>query len=519
MARTPRRPRPSRARNEGRIRNRTKRALQPSGPPTDEIPLWTSPDGVGLDEARAVIDLALRTGTAMLSTGAGAADVTSTVIELTQAYGLRSVSIDVTYTSVTLSYHRGPDADPITVMRVVKYRVQDFTRLERLRSLIVGLTAAGEPLPVEEARVRFDAIVQAPHPYRRWLVMVANAILAAAVAVLIGAGPFITVVTFVSAVLIERAQHALGRFAIAPFFTQVISAAIPTAGATLVVLAGRFGWDTASRASPSLIVASGIVLLLAGSSVVGAAEDALAGFYVTAGARAFELVVQTIGIVIGVSAVLSVGNRLGLYVAVTTQTTLDRHLTLQLVCSFIIAVTFSITTYAMLRSVLMSGVVGTVAWWALTALQDANLGAATASAGAAALVGILGRAASGRLRTSALMVTTAGIVPLLPGRAVYQGISQIVSDPDAGFQSGMTTLAGAAGIGLGIAAGVSIGSYVGGVVGAWRFGGTLPRVAGMRLPLTESRRPPEHQTGEHQTGEHPVEVGTGSGDPAAWDRT
>ena len=53
----------------------------------------------------------------------------------------------------------GPDADPLTVMRVVRYRVQDYTRLERLRALIVELTQ--QPLPVDEARVRFDAVIRA----------------------------------------------------------------------------------------------------------------------------------------------------------------------------------------------------------------------------------------------------------------------------------------------------------------------------------------------------------------------
>ncbi|WP_163785765.1 threonine/serine exporter family protein, partial [Proteus mirabilis] len=41
---------------------------------------------------------------------------------------------------------------------------------------------------------------------------------------------------------------------------------------------------------PSLVVGSGIVVLLAGWSLVGSAEDAISGFYVTAGTRAFETV-------------------------------------------------------------------------------------------------------------------------------------------------------------------------------------------------------------------------------------
>src|SRR3954462_7599507 len=69
------------------LRASTRRAMRPSGPPTDEIPIWTTPDGVDSMTAQAVIDLAIRAGVAMLSTGAAAADVTATVLTLTKAYG------------------------------------------------------------------------------------------------------------------------------------------------------------------------------------------------------------------------------------------------------------------------------------------------------------------------------------------------------------------------------------------------------------------------------------------------
>ena len=40
-------------------------------------------------------------------------------------------------------------------------------------------------------RVRFDSVITAPHRYRRWLVTVAGGALAAGAAGLVGAGPFI----------------------------------------------------------------------------------------------------------------------------------------------------------------------------------------------------------------------------------------------------------------------------------------------------------------------------------------
>ncbi len=414
----------------------------------------------------------------MLATGAGAADVNETVLLLTRAYGLRSVHVDVTFTSIGVSYHRGPDADPVTVLRAVTHRTQDYTRLERLRNLVLSLV--DHPVDVQEARVRFDAVISAPHPYRRWVVTLASALLASAVAVLIGGGLLVTVVSFLSAVLIDRTQHALTRVGVAPFFSQVVAAAIPSLGATAVVFAGLKGSTVAGQASPSLIVASGIVLLLSGLSVVGAAEDALAGYYVTAGARSFEVIVQTIGIVIGVTLVLTVGNRTGLYIAVTSDASFtSRNLLIQLACSAVISAMFAISSYAVGRATLMSAAMGALGWWISSMLQSHDIGAASSVAAAATFIGFASRLWARRLRMSALAVTVASIVPLLPGMTVYAGISQIIAEPGAvGLTRGLPSLAGAAGIGLGLASGVSLGTYLARVLSAWRQGTSLSTAPG-----------------------------------------
>ncbi|EWT00526.1 hypothetical protein N865_14725 [Intrasporangium oryzae NRRL B-24470] len=455
--------------------------MRPDGPPTDEIPLWTAPDGVERKTAQAVIDLAMRAGVAMLSTGAAAADVTATVLVLTKAYGLASVHVDVTYTSVTVSYHRGPDADPVTVMRIVRFRVQDYTRLERLRALIIDLSR--DPVDVAEARVRFDAVVTAPHPYRRWLVTVAGGALAAAAAGLVGAGPFIILLSFVTAAVVERILAWLTGAGIASFFAQCVGSAIPTIVATLVVVAQSAGVTFFGDVSPSLVVASGIVLLLSGLSIVGAGEDALEGYYVTAGARAFEVVVLSLGIAVGISVVLAVGQRLGYPIAISPYTLLSDNVLIQVVCAVVISVAFAVISYATGRAVAIAGVAGGLGWVVLAVAERGELGSIAASATAALFIGFASRLVARRLAFSSLAVTTAAIVPLLPGRMAYQGISEIVTQPSgAGFSTGIATLTQAFGLGLGLAAGVSLGNYLAGLLVGKRQG-VRPRLAtGATLP-------------------------------------
>ncbi|WP_234423775.1 threonine/serine ThrE exporter family protein [Intrasporangium calvum] len=467
------------------LRESTRRAMRPSGPPTDEIPLWNAPDDVDRHTARAVIDLAMRAGVAMLATGAAAADVTATVLLLTRAYGLASVHVDVTYTSVTVSYHRGADADPITVMRIVRYRVQDYTRLERLRALIVALSQ--EPLDVAEARVRFDAVITAPHPYRRWVVTIAGATLAAGAAGLLGGGWFIILLSFLTAALVTRVNEWLGKVGISSFFAQAVGAAIPTAVATLVVAGQAAGVSFFGEVSASLVVAAGIVLLLAGLSIVGAGEDALEGYYVTAGARAFEVVVLSLGIAVGISVVLAAGHRLGYPIAISSRTLLDENLLVQFVCATVISVAFAVMSYSTGRAVLMAGAAGALGWGILAFGERAEIGAVTASALAALVIGLAARLLARRVRASALAVTTAAIVPLLPGRKAYEGISLLVTQPDGlGFSAGLPILAEAFGLGLGLAAGVSLGTYFAGLVLARRLGVRLGQAAGARLPSDPS---------------------------------
>ena len=161
------------------------------------------------------------------------------------------------------------------------------------------------PIDIEDARVWFDAVVTAPHPYRRWVVTMAGATLAAGAAGLLGGGWFIMLLSFLTAAVVTRVSDGLGRAGVAAFFSQCVGAAIPTVVATLIVVAQSRGVPFLGDVSPSLVVASGIVLLLSGLSIVGAGEDALEGYYVTAGAKAFEVVVLSLGIAVGVSVVLT----------------------------------------------------------------------------------------------------------------------------------------------------------------------------------------------------------------------
>jgi uncharacterized membrane protein YjjP (DUF1212 family) len=426
--------------------------------PADAQSLWQGADGVDQVTARAVIDLAMRVGETLLSTGASASDVVATVLRLTDAYGLRSVHVDVTFTSISVSYHRGPDADPMTVMRGIKVRSTDLTRLERLQKLVRDIP---ETVEVGQTRARFDALITAPHPYRRWVVTAALATVGAAVAALFGGTWLIMMLTFVTTGAVDRVQRWLAHRGMAAFFTQMAGGAIPTVVAVGLLVAISAGAPGLQAISPSLVVASGIVVLLAGLSVVGAAQDAIDGYYVTAGARVFEVLVLTLGIVVGIGVILALAQRSGVSMQLTADSQLSTNTVVQVLAAMVVSGAFAVSAYAGPRAAVYSTLTGGLGWLAFLGAISVGMGPVAASSLAALIAGFLSQLVASRLRVPALALSMAGIVPLLPGLAVFRGLFEIVqSVPGAGLSTGLTTLLGAAGVGMGLAAGVSMGTYL-----------------------------------------------------------
>src|SRR5918998_1855513 len=265
-----------RPRRPVRLPDRAWRAISGSGPPTAPFGLRAQPSRVDDLTAHAALGLALRIGESMLAVGASAADVTATVLRVADAYGLTSCQVDVTFTSLTVSYDRD-DALPLTLMRIVRPRGMDYSRLQGITDLARAMAAGS--LEIEDAHRRLDRVVSAPDPYRRPIHALGWSGVAGSVGFLLGGGWLVAMVAALTTATIERMIRALDRRGLPMFFQQAAGAAVATGTAVLLV-----AWDVDVRSS--LVVAAGIVVLLAGLSLVGAAEDAISGFPVTAAAPA-----------------------------------------------------------------------------------------------------------------------------------------------------------------------------------------------------------------------------------------
>ena len=430
------------------------RTADPSAPATEVLPI--------LDDAFAVrvLDLAIRLGETMLVAGAPANEVTLTIVRVCGIYGLDPVHVDVTYNAITVGHHR-PGADrPFTLLRVVRGSAPDHARLQRLQALITEISAG---LPLDGALSRFRSVRRTPFRYSPSVVIAAQAVLAVGVAVMFGANWLVIALSFLAAAAAAVTQYLLGRVRAPFFFSQVAGAFVLTLVAAAAPLLALTGWDAAAGIRPSVIVASGIVLMLAGLTVVGAAQDAIDGFALTALGRILELVTQTVGVVLGILAGLETARVIGLGMTAPSEPLPLGPLPAQFLGAALIALAVTVFNGAGMRIIAVSVGLSVVAWVGYTAASTVGFDTAAASgvgAFAGSFVGIL---VAYRLHVPSVAITTAAILPMVPGAAVFRGLLGVVEtgDDPATLLTGFSTLAGAATIGIALAVGASLGIYLG----------------------------------------------------------
>ena len=251
-------------------------------------------------ETYRILDLALRIGEILLASGAGAADVTATMMGITRHYGLRNADVDVTFTLLRMSYQDDPDEMPVLMTRNVTQRDIDYDDLTRTHYLVEDVLH--DRVTVAEARAAVARVNSTGHWLPRWAVVLGSGVLGGGVALILGGGVVVTAVAALAGMLITMLTRAMNRQRWPMFYQQIAGGMLATVLA-LGTAALDLGVDT------SLVITASIVLLLAGIGFMGAIQDALSGFYITAGARIIEAMLATAGLIVGVSAGLALARR------------------------------------------------------------------------------------------------------------------------------------------------------------------------------------------------------------------
>lgn len=437
-----------RLRRPRRVRRATVDTTTPPPSPLQPIDLT---DDTAVTE---VLRLAIWVGEILMASGTGAIDTQVQVRQVAAAYGLSECDVDVTFNSIAISARRGSTLPPAGSIRIVEHRSHDFSRLAAIDRLVRRIrVGAVNPARAQE---ELESIASSPHPYPRWVSTVAWAGMAGAIALLLGAGVIVTAVAFTCTMVIYQTNLLLNRVGLPYFYQQILGGIIATIpAAALYSLRDTLGLDM----RPSLVIASGIVVLLSGLSLVGSVQDAITGAPITASARFFEVLMMTAGIIVGVAIGLRVADAAGMSLPPISASQYSgdiTRLTVQVVAGALAAGFFALACYAEAKAVAVAGVSGAVGALVYTVLSYLAAGPIIAAGAAATVVGVGGGLLARRALTPPIIVGIAGITPLLPGLSVYRSLfSFLNNEPLSGFSNLATVL----GIGSSLAAGVVLGEW------------------------------------------------------------
>ena len=427
--------------------------------------------------ARDTLNFTLRLAEAMFHYGADAMDVDSAIIAVSSAYGLDSVEVDITNQSVTINYTSDPDIYmesriakrnanaeerfTHTLVRVVRSSTENYEALSEVYGLIYKITRGG--MTLEMADLKLNQITHRPKPFPPLVVWLANLACAGTLTAALGAS-FATALSaaiiFIPVYLLIQWLSSIG---IPAFFRMAASAGLMTflaiwlggEGSILSVLQRQ-----GEAISAPLVVAAGMIMFLPTPRLVGAVQDAINGFPVTAAGRFVSTGMSFLGLVVGIATAVSAIN-------IFNGPTLDIEQlrfepTTPLVASFFFLVaiaTFAITLQTKLVKVGWLMVItgcGLAAYYGYELLAGPSTGRGP-TACAAVVIGALSTYFAYRLHVPQAIFSIPAITFLLPGLSFFRGMYLLTVETDVIL--GMQNMITAVSIVVAMASGVALGNY------------------------------------------------------------
>ena len=407
-----------------------------------------------------VLDLAMRVGDHLLASGMSANDVVVQMLRVTRAYGLSAVHVDLTYTSISVTHHRGPTRTPLSVVRVVQPLVVNYSKV---RDIDLLLAAIEDGLDITEATATYERLAYASPPYPPWVASLGSGGIAAGVTLTFSTSGLLLLISFVAAVAMDRLLGVLHRRRVPPFFSQALVAGTMTMVAAAVAELGNRGVAALEGLDPTLLVVGSIVMLLAGVMIVGAVQDAIDQFYVTASARVLEVVMRTAGIAAGILVALDLLESWDVAFEIVNSPVSTAPLWAQYAGAGVIALSFAVYCYADIGTIALTTSIGLVGWSVYVALASSGSTEVVGNTVAALVVGFLATLIVRITNAPGFGMESGALLPLVPGLTLLNGLLEMSgreSGNPAIVAGGRTLFVGIL-VALGIAAGATLGTYLG----------------------------------------------------------
>ena len=409
------------------------------------------------------IELAMRVGDLLASSGASAKDTVVMMRRICQAYGLARAQLDVNYNMILASYYPGQGMPPFTAMRSVSPVVSNLTKVYAVNDLVNQIIHG---MSISKATKKFDRIRKGDSPYPSWLAALAAGAISMSVQLFYTTSIKMLVLALITGILVNRFVYLLGRWGLPTLFQQLFG------GWLIVAIAAGFTWLNAhpdigaflGNISPTTIAVGCIFQLVVGARFVAGVQDAIDGFFVTATARILEVVLLTSGLVVGLMTGLDLARRLGIEIYLRPEAHSTAGPTEQLIAATLTAILWAIASFANFRTIIVTALVTLLARGTYLVVLEYDMTPIIASFAGPMLAAFVVTIMVRRFwQIPAFGVINGMGIPFVPGFMLYLGLVQLVgsqsADPDP--SQATETLITAAAIALAISAGASLGVFLG----------------------------------------------------------
>lgn len=401
-----------------------------------------------------VMEIAARIGEILICAGTSNSDARAQIHLAASSYGLHYCHVDIVMNTITIHTNigAGPDKRPLTVFRVAPGLSVDFSKLSAVDKLIRSIHSGATPPAMAERLL--DEIDRMEPPRGTFQTLLGWGTMGGMFAVMLGGGAFVGVVAFLVSVLVMGVSTWLAKLRLPPFYQNVVGGFIAVMpAAALYKFSTHFGFHF----TPAQIIGSGIIVLVAGLTLVQCLVDGITRAPVTSAARFFEAFLSTGAIVAGVGVGIQIAERFGfpLPPLETLANPVYHQIPLLIATGSIGSAAFAYACWASWPEVIVSGLTagaGMAFYYALT--LGLGLGRVITCGVAAVAVGLAGGLLARRFFIPPLVTMIVGYTPMLPGLTLYRGMYAAVSDQ---LLTGIANLVTALAIAGALAAGVVLG--------------------------------------------------------------
>src|SRR5699024_4328066 len=245
--------------------------------------------------------LALKLGETMFRFGAGALEVETSIIVVTQAYGVFDAEVDITNQSISLNF--APVGEPpATYQRVVRTWGSDYAGLADLHQLVTEIAAGA--VERDDAHARLAAIRQRKKTFPSWVSFLANGVWASAFVIFIGGSWYSALLTMGASATIIATVYLMSTWRAPDVFATM-------AGGLMATLLAYGLYLTEVFRDPALMIAASLLLLVPSLRLASALQDGINGFPVTSAGRMVSAMLTYVGLVAGIVIGIVVVTMLG----------------------------------------------------------------------------------------------------------------------------------------------------------------------------------------------------------------